>query len=657
MTWKRNDNIKFVNPYNFISLGNKSYKKFNALEIRTKNDKITGYIQCELETKTPIFIPNVTNDKVFYSKGEEHKSYDFFSYEDLTNKTLHADEFNEPIIPGSSIRGVIRNVYETLTNSCMSVIDDEKPLYKRLPDPGQAGLIIRDGERISLYKSRRVMVKYKECKLDDDNLGKYGVDINKYSYGEKVWIEEGKKYKNKNYMPNVCKRIKKEKFDGGKECYVITGGSFIKKHHFTVILKENITKLDVLNENDIKRLENVLDLYLDKTINKNIKDKEEPPLKGYKELLEKFEKGEVNEIPVFYKKINGIYYISPACITKEVYNNTIGTIIKENGNYNPCNNIESLCECCNLFGMVGEENNKFEYVNSNSSRIRFEDAKLVLNEGKEIKDIFLNKVTLKELASPKVSATEFYLFKPELKEAADIWTYDYAAKWERSGRKKAISGYKPKIRGRKFFWHHWYQGEFDITKLEDKQQTKRNVTIRPIKSNIKFEFKVFFDRITIDELRKLVWVLNLGSNENLNMHKIGMAKPLGLGSVKIKIKDVIKREIKLKSKDLIYTTIPIFDELKISEDGVDIFGDSIQLKELKKITSFEPIGNIAYPLGVNNVDLKKARNNEKKKKNATASHQWFSGNKQVRGKGTNPIIELPLPSILEDISLPKYENN
>lgn len=652
MEWRLNEKERFVNPYNFVTLGEKSKKDKDALLERKKNDKITGYIECELETKTPIFIPNITNDKIFYTENNEHKSYDFYSYEDLSNKKLKNNEIFEPVIPGSSIRGVIRNVYETLTNSCMSVVDDEKPLYKRFPDPGQAALIIRENGRVLLYKSNKVMVKYKKCDADR-NLGKDGVEIKNYSYGEKVWIEEGNFYKGKSFMPKVCKRIEKDRFEGGKEGYVITGGDFGRKHHFTVILRENSMQLDIIKESDIKRLQSVVDLYLDETINKEKKN-----FQGYKNLIKDFINKNTDVLPVFYKKVNGVYYLSPACITKEVYNNTIGSILKQNGEYNPCNDIKKLCDCCNLFGMVGEEKSiKSDYSNSNSSRLRFEDARLSLKQGQTLKDVLMKEITIKELSSPKISSTEFYLFKPNLKENVDIWTYDYAVKWKNNS-KESLKGYNPKIRGRKFFWHHFYEEKFDIYKIKDNKQTKRNITIRPVNSNLTFKFNIYFDRISKKELEKLIWILNLGSNKNNNMHKIGMAKPLGLGSVKVKVKDVIKRNIELQTDNILYNKNSIYNELKISEDGMALFGGRVQLNELKKITMFSKIGDISYPIVGNKADLSKAHNDKRNTINTTASHQWFTANKQIKGKGTKPIIELTLPNILDkDISLPKIEKN
>lgn len=66
------DNSRFVNPYNFISLPNKKAPAY------TDKDKRYGVIHYSITTKTPLFIPNSSNDNVFACKESGHKSYDFF---------------------------------------------------------------------------------------------------------------------------------------------------------------------------------------------------------------------------------------------------------------------------------------------------------------------------------------------------------------------------------------------------------------------------------------------------------------------------------------------------------------------------------------------------------------------------------------------------
>ncbi|MEQ8170896.1 MAG: hypothetical protein ABRQ38_18550, partial [Candidatus Eremiobacterota bacterium] len=51
----------FINPYNFIPLEEKCDRKYNYEDIKKQN-KLTGWIECSLQTLTHIFIPNTTNN-------------------------------------------------------------------------------------------------------------------------------------------------------------------------------------------------------------------------------------------------------------------------------------------------------------------------------------------------------------------------------------------------------------------------------------------------------------------------------------------------------------------------------------------------------------------------------------------------------------------
>ena len=85
MPYRRNNN-KYVNPYNFVSIDEMVERKdFLAVE----NDVLSGVLTCTLETLTPLFMPNTTNEYTFSLKPETDaqkklfpsKSFDFYSYE------------------------------------------------------------------------------------------------------------------------------------------------------------------------------------------------------------------------------------------------------------------------------------------------------------------------------------------------------------------------------------------------------------------------------------------------------------------------------------------------------------------------------------------------------------------------------------------------
>lgn len=607
--WKETN--EFTNPYNFVALGKKCIRK--PYEEYKKGNLKTGWIECSLITKTPLFIPNTTNENAFMCAKKGHKSYDFFSYDDIKGQD-RTKQFSDPVIPASSIRGAIRAMYEAVTDSCMSTADDEKILYKRTPTPKLPGMLKKDDQGWYIHPAERVRLKFQPFPPGYDEIS---VDITKYHEGQEVYIRKSKNKSNPN-LPYSVAAISNTKDTQNKITifgYVHIGEYMHNKEYESVfVLEENLKDNNRIRvkEEDVENLRKTLKLYKDRTINIT------PQHKGYPQY-------EVKEGALIYYDKDGIY-MTPSCISKEVFNNQLKQILKENGGYNPCSSKE-VCPSCALFGMIADDGKENTAI---SSRLRFTDAQAEL---KSNKNEYYDKITkLEELASPKVSSTEFYMEKPFIH--ADLWNYDYAINWN-GNIPERVKDYKPRIRGRKFYWH-------SKKVLTADEPTERNSTVRPVRAGVTFTFKVYFDRINEEELKKLVWTLTLGSNENTNCHKMGKGKPIGLGSVKIKVDKVVERKVEIKNNTLIRTENEITADLK---NAVDL--NSTNIKEILKITDFSKApNNVRYPMG----------DNGKAGKNGVGPHQWFIANKSFSNPPMKPKIYKTLPKITDSkTTLNDYE--
>lgn len=600
-------NETFVNPYNFVSLGSRC-ERFDIRQYNHRNDLLTGVIECTLETKTPIFIPNPTNQNAFgHPKGL--KTLDFYSYKNL-NGTDHDPDF--PVIPASEIRGVIRAAYEAVTDSCMSTIDVNRKLYKRTTVPGKPGILKKENGKWNLYPAERVMLKTKECKDDPFPIR----DIKKYKEGERVYILKSKqRYKNKNFYPFMVEDIKKEKeYDADLHQeyqigFVHKGEPFIRKHHESVFLLDNTKEAIKLSDNDVERLLIVHQLY---------NDTEEDKGKKYSE----FELNEHGTL-VYFVKRNNIYYLSPACISKELFSNSLEKILETQGGYQPCTSRKAVCPTCALFGMVSNQDRL-------ASRLRFTDAHVCAPESQP-SEYYLSLKVLDELSNPKLSTTEFYLENP----GTDIWNYDYAGNWNK-GKLEVMKDYQPKIRGRKFYWHWKSEPKWqDYIGKNDENLHKRNCVIRPLKKGVRFTFRVYFEQISEEDLKRLIWTLNIGRNENSHCHKIGMGKPLGLGSVKIKVNQVKIRKIDLLADTISYKEVNVDYNRDELEQVIKLNTKHVQ--EFLKITDLgQAPMNISYPKAVNLGD-----------KNPDAGYQWFVGNRSINTSATQPKVYRSLPHILD----------
>ena len=624
----------FVNPYHFVPLENECRREINYTEHRKQKDLKTGWIECELETLTPIFVPNTINDDFFKERQDDKndkkitiKSYDFFSYQNNSGKVKPT---NTAVIPGSSIRGVIRSAFETLTNSCMSTIDDKQVLYKRVTKAAKPGRLIKENGQWKIVECEKYMVKTENCKADPSPKK----DISDYKDKQEVYIKPGKRYHGKHYMPKVAAGLNEIKTDACNiKGYLHKGEPFGKrKHHESVFVEKDESFR--ISEQDVENLLKNYRLYQDEAVNLHKKYEDH---KGYESNIKNAKN--INDIDVLNGALiyyaphdDNRYYLSPAAIGREVFHTKLTELIQS---YSPCHSHDKLCPACALFGFAGHKskNNQDKTKNAIASRICFSAAKTE-------NPSFLDPVILPELAGPKISSTELYLKKPDGKKVT-MWNYDYA--------ELEVKNYKPEIHGRKFYWHHENMKTFDEenkTRFNYKNNNKdakipysnRLVKVRPVNQGVKFNFRIHFNQLTENELDKLLWALSMGNNNDL-AHKIGMGKPVGLGSVRIKIDEVILRKLSVSKDSLSYAT----ENYGIDFNDINLGCSPDTQKAFEKIADFKnKPKNIHYPYCI-----------DEKGHVIPENYEWFVGNKQINGVGTsiNHIISENLKPVNSDYTL------
>lgn len=536
--------MKFINPYNFIPVGESGPRaEFNEADYE-QSKKYSGVIEYSLLTKTPLFIPNTsTNDAFRIRLGGEgnsvnepsHKSYDFYSWKDLSGvKGSVENEPQIPVIPGSEIRGMLRSNYEILTNSCLSQADDPL-LSKRTAQVFKAGIVKKSvaGE-YALYSA-------KDCLLRTKNNNSLAIDEspapwNNKTYknsqireGQQIWFVERVRDRGKSVVEKVLSS-KPGITVGTVQCgYVIKGEAGPEldgkkeKHCAHVFYAKG--KVQMLSEQELATMQQVLKLY---------KDNGKNPYSEYASAWRDFLNSEgEKEFPVYYDKpAKGTgTMLSPASITRDIYSHRISQILDKMGKFEACSDITHLCPGCALFGAV---NNKLKVT----SRLRFTD--LILEKEPENPDSLFEPITtIKALSTPKLSNIEFYLKRPG---NAWFWTYDYYL--DANGK---TVGYDPTINGRKLYWHQIKMKLADIIDTPSDQ----NTTIRPLKKNIKFTGRLFFNHISSRELDLLVYLLNGTENETGNLfekkhgYKLGHGKPLGLGSIALNVERIVVQSTRL----------------------------------------------------------------------------------------------------------------
>ena len=569
-SWTENrkwNEFKYVNPYGFVPLAEEEPERKTAEAWKAEEtEQYTGKIVYRLETLSPLFIPD-TSLKEDKKDKEKHHTYEFFSYGD-----------GKPVIPGSEVRGMVRNLYETLTNSCVPFINQKEVFSKRTPEYFKPGILRRTSteyELITVYETADYL--YRENDREDfsvqsflsDQLPQDGSEVyfdkrfikgrSKYAkpFAENISLQRENRRKigyllkgqsgpelGKNEKASKClecplkTKVRCEQ-ENQKRCY------FLEKHcaHiFTTdsrwdnIKEEKIAPVSISISAELfcdlsERMELLLKIYEIKARD----EEKEVPYQEYKRTWQRFLSGEQNAIPLYFSQISeNIIYVSPAKITREVYRNTLISILENQGRHQCCDGT-TLCPACALFGTVQKEYKR-------ASKLRFSD--LLAEEKENYYEPFL---TLSELSSPKVSTAEFYLQKPKDTEGKVLnWTYEYYVLMQSNGNlvEKTYTNTPVKLAGRKFYWHSPDSVKLLRSKIIEKN--KRNKTVHPVKNKVGFVGEVYFEGITKKQLDELIAILNLSKEDSGNKRyaaKLGSAKPLGLGSVGLSVENVWIRNI------------------------------------------------------------------------------------------------------------------
>ena len=644
----------FINPYNFFPLGER------CAEERTAEEKVSGVITYSILSKSPLFVPNTevvfqqdeAEDEetsrnlpvqaVSYqdiSKNEKKHIHMVFNSLELTSEMdvskMKLEEYQAPkapFIPGSEVRGMIRSEYEMLTDSCLSILNDDNILSKRVHAPFQAGLIMRDGSR------RFFICEADDCLFRAESTGSskdapsgdYGVRNNKmqyigyereggvYSYLIKEYTTGELVYVNRRFRQggkNIAKELKKEK-NGNSTTpgYIMKGfpgpdmqdNKKAEKHNLHIFCKKNSSPILI----DIESLLTVVRLYLENS-EENVKIR--PFVEEYQLQLNKFISGEIKQqfFPVYFSIVKDAsgnvidLFLSPSSITRELYSRKLGDIIDET--HKPCSDSKKLCPACALFG-------RMDANESTASHLRFSDLRFT-GSSKRDKPDYLGKTTLIPLSAPKISNLAFYLQKPD---DAIFWTYDYYVTID--GK---IKPYDKTINGRKFYWHH-NNGNNVLTVKEWKNQNK---TVYPLSAGNTFAGELYFDNISKTDLNRLIYIINCGENDKelakkSRGHKLGAGRPAGLGSIAAKVTSVTIRTVSVDSyicKD--YPVNPDKDHPGYTKP------DLPQEDNYIKMTSFN--NNFSAPVKYPCV------------KGKEEVYEWFSANHKGVNRNNQTITAMP----------------
>ena len=159
-----------------------------------------------------------------------------------------------------------------------------------------------------------------------------------------------------------------------------------------------------------------------------------------------------------------------------------------------------------------------------------------------------------------------------------------------------------------------------------------NQTMEAVPAGTRFTFRIYFDRVNREQLYDLVWLVCLGENrsDGKYQYKLGHAKPLGYGSVKMVVKDCVTRTVR---EDLTMSTrhidVPVCPPCSF-DTGSKTFQSIRRMSDSTATKGYD----VAYLTGVN-------------KKGNEQIFIWFQHNR------ANPSFLLTLPEPWEsNLALP-----
>lgn len=561
-----NPSTPAIAPYNFVPLDSSILPSANdaSSDLYDKN-LLSGTIELKIILKTPIYIRDMDSLEDFVKK-QKTKS----------NKPINSNFFNvngTPRIPGSSIRGMVRTLLEIVTSSKMHFVDD-KNLYfrkfmndsKKLIDNYNRRFVKSEKYREGNYNYLKIRYKFEAGYLKKEKNGEYKVypakinSIDKFQYyrvhNSKV---NGSTWKNRqevyftvepvspshdarNWYQSMSRRnIKIEcaivdnistfPSSGARKGVLIKSGLVGHNKHYQWILNER----DSNSLNSIEVPLKVIDDYR----NDISRDSEW-------DLLDAINKGE-EYVPCFYTTFQQnaktfVDDIGHTGFSRVRFKNSIRQHIN---NVSECQEKKDFVE--SLFGIVNHQ--------VIAGRVRFDDC--IVDDSIELSETDSDSIP-KILSAPKPTSFQLYL-QQDNEHQDELKDYNEA--------NPSING---SIRGYKLYWHkknaNWKVDELgkqlltlvqengiEITKFQrpDKKiylcdlpediksiiiklvkesaDEKHYTVIKPI-ANRNFRGKIRFENITKEELGALLFILDL---PEMCCHKIGMGKPLGLGSIKI----------------------------------------------------------------------------------------------------------------------------
>ena len=449
-------------------------RQANYKEYVKKHGKLSGYIELHCRTMTPIFIGMGDKEGAFFAPA------------------------GKPILPGSTLRGMVKNIFKIVTCGAMRTdkdsadIDDRALYYRSFMNKSYKAELV-DSKKID--GKHQSFTKAKPGFLIHDKLeNQYYICPAQFDRKKDTWLVS--KYK------KVILWDEYEKRGGELPCF--TGpmeGGRTAKTHYTFHYNP-----DWSSRNRLPVSEEIIVHYQHDLTRDEDLDLFKLAKRGKAAASFVGDDGCDFVVPCFYKEKKGeVAHFGFGQYYRIPYPYTIG-----GGGHLP-RAIKDASAAVDYADAI------FGRKELWGSRLAFEDA--VLKESKGFEAAHYSKT----MGEPKPTSYQLYL-EQEGEKADRDWGSENAP-----------------IRGYKLYWHQ--AANFPWRK--DEAEFKGNVDrkIRPLKAGSVFDGRIRFKDLSEVELGALLKVFSLAAEDRELCFKIGQGKGIGLGSVRIDAKLVLVDEV------------------------------------------------------------------------------------------------------------------
>jgi CRISPR-associated protein (TIGR03986 family) len=531
-------------PYNFIPL-----PETVVLAVENANDlpdhdqyhaeRHTGYFEVIMTTKAPLYVRcPFTIDQFMEQEQGKDSSRPFREQVRNTPDFFYTTDPKHPVIPGSSLRGMLRGVLEIVSYSKIQRVTEKRLFFRtvdntsvgkyyrrRMSNKVETGFLVREGANKFVIKTCEMVRVPRKLLGDTSGNNLYdGSDQNKTPrwVGKPcqwipVWV---KLSQNRKFVTQI--KYRHDELPDGKEGFlIITGDVPNKKKEFVFLKPDQDAERVEVSEEIFERFhdDDQITQWQERAFPKDRPSKDCRERNGF--IRKHWREVPTHGDPVFFLRENGkLVFFGRAGMFRLPYERSPLSFIPHQ-----LRQVRDVDYAEAIFGYTKGDQIKTpqgDKARAYAGRVFFTDATLLSPSD----DIWFSEKSIvpKILSSPKPTAFQHYLVQPEPNNSQNLKHYG-----SQPIKETVIRGHK----------RYWFQKNPSRQQIEDQNvpdNSTQHTQFKPLKAGVQFKFRIYFENLSDEELGALCWTLHPLAPENDSKeycHQLGMGKPLGMGAVKL----------------------------------------------------------------------------------------------------------------------------